>query len=130
MNAECRHREVNDLTAAIIGAAQRVSNALGCGFLEWVYENALRVELKGAGLGVDQQKAIEVLYRGEVVGQYFADLVVENAVVVELKAATAIDSIHEAQCLNYLRATGHRICLLLNFGRPRLEVRRIVLGLT
>ncbi len=82
-----------------------------------------------AGLRVEQQCPIDVRYREEIVGKYLADLVVEDIVVVELKAVGAIDGIHEAQCMNYLRASGRRICLLLNFGRPRLEVRRIVLGL-
>jgi GxxExxY protein len=129
MNADGFLERTNSLTAAIIGAAQRVSTALGCGFLEKVYENALRVELGHRRYFVEQQKAIDVRYRGTIVGQYVADLVVERTIVVELKAASAIDRIHEAQCMNYLRATGHRTCLLLNFGRPRLDVRRIVLGL-
>ncbi len=129
MNADGFLERTNSLTAGIIGAAQRVSSELGCGFLEKVYENALRVELGRRRYFVEQQKSIDVLYRGEIVGQYLADLVVEGMIVVELKAASGIDRIHEAQCMNYLRATGHRTCLLLNFGRPRLEVRRIVLGL-
>lgn len=129
MNADRFPERPNDLTARIIGAAQRVSIGLGCGFLEKVYENALRVELRHSGLHVEQQRPIDVRYREEIVGQYLADLVVEKSVVVELKAVTAIDGIHEAQCMNYLRASGHQICLLLNFGRPRLVVRRIVLGL-
>jgi GxxExxY protein len=129
MNADGLLERTNDLTARIIGAAQRVSTGLGCGFLEKVYENALRVELLHGGLQVAQQKPIVVRYRGEIVGQYIADLLVEHSVVVELKTASSIQSIHEAQCMNYLRATGHRVCLLLNFGHPRLGVRRIVLGL-
>jgi GxxExxY protein len=129
MNADDFHKRINVLTDRIIGAAQQVSTCLGCGFLEKVCENALRVELQRTGLRVEQQRSIEVRYREEIVGRYLADLVVEDSVVVELKAAGAIERIHEAQCMNYLRATGHRICLLLNFGRPRLEIRRIVLGL-
>ena len=129
MNADGQLERANGLTRKIIGAAQRVSSRLGCGFLEKVYENALRLELRREWLEGAQQRAIEVLYRGETVGYYLADLVVEDAVVVELKAAHGIDPIHEAQCMNYLRASGLKICLLLNFGRPRLEVRRIIQGL-
>ena len=117
----------NGITRRIIGAAQTVSNTLGCGFLEKVYENALAIELRRTDLEVEQQKAIHVRYREEIVGVYVADLIVENAVLVELKAAVALDRNHRAQCINYLRATGHRICLLLNFGLPRLDVERIVL---
>ena len=129
MNAEGLVDRVNGITSVIIGAAQRVSTTLGCGFLEKVYENALNLELSRRSLNVSQQKPVAVRYRGEIVGHYIPDLVVEQLVVVEIKASPGLESIHEAQCLNYLRATGHRICLLLNFGRPRLEVRRIVQGL-
>jgi GxxExxY protein len=129
MNADGYQDRVNAVTAEVIGAAHRVSSILGCGFLEKVYENALRIEVERAGLPTRQQHAVDVLFRDQVVGKYFADLVVADAVVIELKAASAFDRVHEAQCINYLRATGLHVCLLLNFGRPRLEVRRIVLGL-
>ncbi len=129
MNADGRLDGTNAVTANIIGAAQFVSSALGCGFLEKVYENALRVELERRGLHVSQQHSVHVRFRGEIVGEYFADLLVEDRIVVELKAVKAISPVHEAQCMNYLRATGFQVCLLLNFARPRLEIRRIVLGL-
>jgi GxxExxY protein len=129
MNADGYLERVNGITARIIGAAQQVSSRLGCGFLEKVYENALRVELRRRGLQVDQQRPVEVRYLDEVVGHYVADLMVEDTVVVELKATRGIDPVHEAQCMNYLRASGKPVCLLLNFGRPRMEVRRIVQGL-
>jgi GxxExxY protein len=129
MNADGRTDRINAVTATVIGAAHRVSSILGCGFLEKVYENALRVEIEREGLKVDQQTPIDVRFRTEIVGQYFADLVVDHCVVVEMKAAACLDRIHEAQCINYLRATGLHVCLLINFGRPRVEVRRIVLGL-
>ncbi|HLX21717.1 MAG TPA: GxxExxY protein [Usitatibacter sp.] len=125
MNTDERER-LNGLTSKVIGAAQRVSSVLGCGFLEKVYENALVVELGRRGLKVVQQKALAVSYESKVVGEYFADLVVENEVVVELKTVKNLDSIHEAQCINYLRASGAPICLLMNFARPRLDVRRII----
>ena len=117
----------NHITRKIIGAAQTVSNTLGCGFLEKVYENALAIELRRGDLRVEQQKEVQVRYRDEIVGIYIADLLVEGSIVIELKAAHALDRIHRAQCINYLRATGHRICLLLNFGLPRLDVERIAL---
>ena len=124
MNAD--ERGLNDITETIIGCAYRVSNILGSGFLEKVYENALAVEIKKAGLRVVQQARIEVTYEGHVVGEYCADLLVEACVIVELKAAKALDEVNMSQCLNYLKATELKICLLLNFGRPKLEIRRIV----
>jgi GxxExxY protein len=119
---------VNDLVERVIGRAFVVSNALGAGFLEKIYENALALELRKAGLMVQQQRAVEVRYDGVVVGTYVADLLVENALLIELKAIKALDVIHSAQCLNYLRATGLWICLLLNFGNPRLQMKRIANG--
>ena len=114
------------ITDSIIGCAITVSNALGVGFLEKVYENALAHELAKAGLRAKQQQAINVSYDGVVVGEYTADLVVEDMVIVELKAAKAIDPVHEAQLLNYLRATGVKVGLILNFGTPRLGIKRMV----
>ncbi len=104
----------------------KVSNSLGCGFLEKVYENALVHELRKIDLKVDQQHVMIVTYDGIVVGEYSADIQVEGAVLVELKAVKALDEIHMAQCMNYLKATGLSVCLLLNFGQPRLQVKRIV----
>jgi GxxExxY protein len=119
--------EVNAICEQIIGCAFRVSNTLGCGFLEKVYENALGMELRKADLRVEQQKPLRVLYDGAVVGEFSCDLVIEDCVIVELKAAGALDDSHLAQCLNYLKATGIRVGLLLNFGKPRVEIRRVVL---
>ena len=120
--------ELNALSNRIIGCALTIANALGSGFLEKVYENALAHELRKAGLA-EQQRGITVIYDGIAVGQYFVDLLVEQAILIELKTVRALDSVHRAQCLNYLRATGMHLCLLMNFGTPRLKVRRIVLGL-
>lgn len=117
------------LSNRIIGCALTVANGLGSGFLEKVYENALALELRAAGLAVAQQSGITVLYKGARVGAYFVDLLVEEAVMVELKTVRALDRNHRAQCINYLRATGMHLCLLLNFGTPRLEIRRVVLNL-
>jgi GxxExxY protein len=121
--------EINDLAKRVIGCALVVAGTLGVGFVEKVYENALAHELRKKGLAVAQQHGVTVSYDGVVVGTYAADLLVEGAVLVELKAVRAFDAIHQAQCLNYLKATGLHLCLLLNFGKPRLEIKRIVQGL-
>jgi GxxExxY protein len=116
----------NRVSERIIGCAFQVMNTLGAGFLERVYENALAHELRKAGLTVVQQQGIIVRYDDIVVGQYAVDLLVEGTVMVELKAIRALDDAHAAQCINYLKATGLQLCLLLNFGKPRLEIRRLV----
>lgn len=115
------------LTSRIIGCAYRVANELGSGFLEKVYENALAHELRKAGLGVVQQHCIEVHYDGVKVGDYVADLLVEGQILIELKACKDLDEIHLAQCLNYLKATGLKVCLLMNFGRPKIQIRRLMM---
>ena len=117
--------EKDELTEKIIGCAYKISNELGSGFLEKVYENAMVIELADAGLRVAQQQPIQVEYKGRMVGDFVADLVVEDKVLVELKAAKDLDDIFYAQCLNYLRATGNEVCLLMNFGKPELQVRRV-----
>jgi len=117
------HR-LNAITERIIGCAYRVSTVLGCGFLEKVYENALTHELRKINLKVSQQHFLRVIYDGIIVGDYIADLLIEDAILVELKATRELDNIHFAQCLNYLKATGLKLCLLLNFGK--VEVKRII----
>ena len=121
--------DINNVTEKIIGCAYKVSNTLGAGFLEKVYENALVYELQRQGLSVQQQYSIKIYYDNNVVGDYVADLVVEGSVLVELKAARVLDDIHTAQCLNYLKATGIHICLLINFGSPKIVIKRIIHGL-
>ncbi|MBK9992091.1 MAG: GxxExxY protein [Verrucomicrobia bacterium] len=116
------------LTEKIIGCAYTVANTLGCGFLEKVYENSLALELRKGGLSVEQQKPLTVFYSGTIVGEYFADLFVEQRIVVELKAGKAIDDSHVSQCLNYLKASQNRQGLIINFGPSRVEVRRLVMG--
>jgi GxxExxY protein len=116
----------DEVTNKIIGCAYTVSNALGCGFLEKIYENALAHELRKAGLHLEQQKHVTVKYDGIVVGEYIADLLVEEVVLVETKTVKLLDEIHTAQCLNYLKATGLELCLLINFGVPRIKVKRII----
>lgn len=118
--------EINTLTEKIIGAAYQVSNTLGSGFLEKVYENALVHELTKSGLNIQQQYPIPVMYDGVTIGEYFADILVENTILIELKAMKALDDIHMAQCLNYLKATGLKLCLLINFGAKRVQIKRII----
>ncbi|MBC8030737.1 MAG: GxxExxY protein [Pyrinomonadaceae bacterium] len=113
----------DDLTRKIIGCAYKVHNTLGPGFLEKVYENALRIELEKQGLRVKQQEPISVRYEGQVVGEYYADLWVDESVVIELKAAQTLVKQHEVQLVNYLTATGIDCGLLLNFG-PSVQVKR------
>jgi len=108
------HQEITDL---IIKSFYKVYNSLGYGFLEKVYENALKIELLKQGLTVEQQKNIKVFYESEQVGEYFADLLINDLVIVELKAAENLCEEHEAQLLNYLKATELEVGLLLNFGK-------------
>jgi GxxExxY protein len=117
--------EINPITEKVIGAAYAVSNKLGCGFLEKVYENALVHEVRKAGMTVSQQQQIRIMYDEVEVGYYEADLVVEGLVLVEIKTVRELSEIHMAQCMNYLRATGIRVCLLINFANPKVEVKRI-----
>lgn len=114
-----------DLTRSIIGCAFSVSNELGSGFLESVYEKAMMVALNAQGIAVRAQAPINVYFCEEVVGVFYADLLVENEVIVELKAVKALAAEHQAQVINYLQGTGIEVGLLLNFGRPRLEYRRL-----
>ena len=111
------------LTEKIIGCAYKVHNTLGAGFLEKVYQNALRIELERLGLKVGQQAPIAVRYEGHVVGEYYADLWVEERVIVEIKTVAALDKSHESQLVNYLVATGVDLGLLINFGAS-VQVKR------
>ena len=126
MNTNGHELDWEGVTNKVIGCAFTVSNELGCGFLEKPYENALAIELRAQGLKVSQQHPIEIRYKGEVVGEYVADLLVEDCVIVELKCAKNLDEVHTAQCLNYLKATGMPACMLLNFAKPRVEFKRIL----
>ena len=114
-----------NITKKIIEAYYKVYNSLGYGFLEKVYENALKIELKRTNLRVDQQKNVKVFYNEFEVGDYFADLIVEDLVIVELKAAESLCEEHEAQLINYLKATTLEVGLLLNFGK-KAEFKRKV----
>jgi len=119
--------DINDLTYLINGAIFEVSQELGAGFLEKVYENALLMELKERGVKAKAQVPIKVNYKGYEVGEYYADMVVEEKVLLELKACDSLQKVHEAQLLNYLKATGYKIGLLVNFRHPKAEIRRFVL---
>ena len=118
-----KHREI---TEKIIGAAYKVHNTLGSGFLEKVYQNSLIIEIQALGFGVDVEKRIKVYYHGEVVGNYVADIIVDGKVLLEIKAVKELSGIHEAQILNYLKATGIEGGLLINFGRSVNIKRRIM----
>lgn len=124
MNADERRYE--DVTAKVIAAIIAVSNELGVGFLERVYRNALFVELTRMGLKVEQERKLVVRYRGVVVGDYFADLLVDDSVLLEIKHASGIDDTHVAQTLNYLKITGLTLALIVNFGRTKAEWRRVI----
>jgi GxxExxY protein len=119
--------DTNELTYLINGAIFEVNRELGAGFLEKVYENALLIELIKRGLTAENQVPIKVKYKGAEVGEYYADIVVENQVILEIKAIESLQKIHEAQLLNYLKATGYKIGLLVNFKHPKAEVKRFVL---
>lgn len=116
-----------ELSYQIMAAVFEVHNILGFGFLEKVYERALLKELYMQGIPVEAQKKIKVFYKGDGVGTYFADLVVNNEILLELKAVESINNIHKAQVLNYLKATGLKLGLLINFGKERVEYKRLVL---
>jgi GxxExxY protein len=115
-----------DLTGEIIESACEVHNTLGCGLLEKVYENALVRELRLRKKHVSVQKECKVIYKGDKVGTYYADLVIEEKVIIEVKSAEKIDNVHRAQLLNYLRISGIRVGLIINFARPKLEYERLI----
>lgn len=118
---------IDDITYRINGAIFEVNRELGTGFLEKVYENALMVELVERKLKAESQVPITVRYKDVKVGEYFADIIVENQVILELKAIDSLQKIHEAQLLNYLKATGYKIGLLANFKYPKAEIKRFIL---
>ena len=126
MSNDEHREELNKITEKIIGCAYAVASCLGSGFLEKVYENALAHEIRKTGMVVLQQHGIQVIYDTVIVGEYVVDLLVEQSILIELKAVKTLDNIHQAQCMNYLKATGYHVCLLINFGSPKIEVKRIV----
>jgi len=116
-----------DLSYKSVGLAIQVRKELGFGFLEKVYENALMILLEEDGIEAKQQFPIKVAFHGRIVGDYIADILVENQIILELKAQDKIADIHKAQTLNYLRATNLKLAIILNFGKDRLEHERLVL---
>ncbi len=125
MNNEVKYPH-KELTGRIIGAAMEVHNHPGCGFLENVYHEAMKIELEMNGINYQSQSPVTVSYKGVPLKEYVLDLVVNNLVVVELKAANFIEEIFEVQLLNYLKATGYKIGLLLNFGATSLQYKRLI----
>lgn len=115
-----------ELSYKIVGLAMKVHSQLGYGFLEKVNENALALLLRRDGLKVETQHPITVRFEGEIVGEYIADMLVENTILIELKVVEILHSAHKAQTLNYLKATGLRLALLMNFGPQKLDVQRVV----
>jgi GxxExxY protein len=126
MNTDERRLELNEITEKIIGCAFKVGNTLGCGFLEQVYQNSLVYELRKTGMLVEPQFTIYVHYEDIIVGKFVPDVLVERAVLVELKAIKTIGEREMAQCLNAIKATKLTVCLLINFGNPKVEIKRIV----
>ncbi|MGE5516080.1 MAG: GxxExxY protein [Bacteroidota bacterium] len=127
MGTDEQQPKLDDLTATIIGAAFAVSNTLGHGFLEIIYKNALAEELQAQGLAVAKERPYPVFYRDKQMGHYVADIVVEDRVIVELKAVDDLVPAHRAQLLNYLKASNVPIGLLFNFGKPKIQIKRIIL---
>ena len=119
--------KTNEITYQINGAIYEVNRELGAGFLEKVYENALMIELKDRGLKAESQVPIIVQYKNTEVGEYFADILVEDRVILELKAVESLEKVHEAQLLNYLKATGYKVGLLVNFTHPKAIIKRFVM---
>jgi len=115
-----------ELTFAIIGAAMKVHRLLGSGFLEAVYQKALAHELRARNIPFQEQVHLPVMYKGELVGDYIADFVIDGKLIVEIKAVSRLNSVHQAQAMHYLTATGLRLALLLNFGAGSLEHRRVI----
>jgi GxxExxY protein len=116
-----------ELSYKVVKLAFDVHNELGCGFLEKVYENALMMLLDRENIPARQQAPTDVYFQGKVIGQYFADILVDNKLILELKAVNTITDINKAQVLNYLRATGVKLGIILNFAKPKLEYQRLVL---
>ena len=120
---------LDQLTETVISAVFEVSNTLGAGFLEKVYERALLLELKLRGIQVKPQASFPVRYKGQRIGDFYADLLIENILVIELKCTDRLTNEHMAQCINYLKVSGLHLCLLVNFQKPSVEWKRIVLNL-
>ena len=129
MGGEMKDKAYYDsLVNDIISCAYAVERKLGSGFLEKIYEKAIAIELSDFGLKIDIQKPIKVTYNGQFIGDFIADIIVEDEIILELKAVKKLEVIHFAQCLNYLKATGMKLGLVINFGGDAVKVKRIVNG--
>jgi len=117
---------LNNLSRTIIGCSYEVANVLGRGFVEKVYANALAMEIQSKNIAVKTEYPIRVYYKDMVVGDFFADLLVGNSILVETKANSSLTNLHMSQCLNYLKATRFPVCLLINFGCESVQIRRIL----
>ena len=127
MNANEREsEELDSLVKSVVGAAYEVSNVLGAGFLEKVYQRALLQELAVRGLKASGQVPFSIVYKGKLIGEYLADIVVEDRLIIELKCVDEFSNEHIAQCINYLKASGRKIALLINFQKPKMQWKRIV----
>jgi GxxExxY protein len=126
MNTDKEKHRLADVSEKVIGCCYEVGNVMGGGFLESVYENALSVEMANRNIAHQRQVPVEVIYKGEAVGKYQPDFVVEERLILEIKALRALTSQHQAQLLNYLKATGLQVGLLVNFGSSRVQVKRLV----
>jgi len=115
-----------ELSYKIVGIAMEVHNRLGFGFLEKVYENSLDILLRKNGIKVEKQYPIQIIFENQVVGEYVADLFIENSIMIELKACNSLLDVHKAQLLNYLKATGVELGILINFGTEKLEYKRVI----
>jgi len=124
MNAD--KDQLDSLTERVMGAVFEVANTLGSGFVEKVYQRALLRELGLRGIPATAEASFSVTYKSQSVGDYFADLLVEGVLVVELKCVERLSNEHTAQCINYLRVSGLTVCLLVNFHKPKIEWKRIV----
>lgn len=126
MNTNLKNIHHKEISYKIIGIAMHVYNSLGHGFLEKVYENSMMVKFRKEGVKAEQQKTVTVYYEGEVVGDYLADILVEDKIILELKTAEQIHEAHKAQVLNYLKCTGLKLGIIINFGKNQLEYARLV----
>lgn len=118
--------EYKEVTETIIGCAYRVYNKMGFGFLESVYEKCLLIELRKAGLDAESQKSVRVYYENEIVGEFVADIIINDIIILELKSVRRIIKAHEVQLVNYLVATGKPVGLIVNFGEIKVEIKRKV----
>ncbi|MEK7309799.1 MAG: GxxExxY protein [Planctomycetota bacterium] len=127
MNTNEQEIIYKELSYQIMNLVFEVHNKLGCGFLEKVHENAVCIKLRKSGVNAIQQAPISVYFEDEIVGEYFADILIEDKIILELKCVDEISDIHRAQVINYLRATNMRLGIIINFAKPKLEYERIVL---